>query len=123
MSLTVLFVDDEPRILKALQRNLRSMSGQWDMTFVSDPEDALATMARASVDVIVSDMRMPRMDGGKLMGIVSRKYPGTYRIILSGDWEQDATQDDVRANAHQCLSKPCDKETLVRAIGQYDSPR
>ena len=123
MSLSVLFVDDEPRILKALQRNLRSMCSQWDMTFVSDPEDALATMARESVDVIVSDMRMPRMDGGKLMGIVSRKYPGTYRIILSGDCDQDAARHEVRANAHQCLSKPCDRETLVRAIGQYDASR
>jgi CheY-like chemotaxis protein len=63
----VLFVDDEARLLDGLKRSLRPIRDAWDMTFVTSGEEALATLAQARFDVLVSDMRMPGMDGAQLM--------------------------------------------------------
>jgi CheY-like chemotaxis protein len=59
----VLFVDDEPNILEGLRRMLRPLRQEWDMEFVNGGAEALEVLARAPVDVLVSDMRMPGMDG------------------------------------------------------------
>ncbi len=59
----VLFVDDEPRILEGLRRMLRPQRHEWEMAFAPGGEAALAMMEASPFDVIVSDMRMPGIDG------------------------------------------------------------
>ena len=62
---TLLFVDDEPRVLQGLQRQLRAMRQEWEMHFVESGGQALDYMAAHPVDIIISDMMMPRMDGAE----------------------------------------------------------
>ena len=62
----ILFVDDEPRILEGLQRSLRPCRKQWNMSFANSGQEALDILAKSTFDVIVSDMRMPTLDGAQL---------------------------------------------------------
>jgi len=111
----VLFVDDEPKILEGLQRMLRPQRTIWEMAFAQGGEAALTMLEAAPFDVVVSDMRMPRIDGAALLETVRAKYPNCLRIILSGYTELEAAYRAVPV-AHQFLLKPCDSQTLRAAI-------
>lgn len=113
----VLFVDDEPNILLGLQRMLRSMRAEWQMEFAEGGEQALELMKQAPFDVIVSDMRMPGMNGVQLLDEVRKRHPTTARIILSGQAEHSQILQ-VAGNTHQYLAKPCDELVLKEAIGR-----
>lgn len=113
--LKVIFVDDESRVLQGLQRMLRPLRDDWDMQFVESGEAALAEMAKAPVDVVVSDMRMPSMSGAELLTRVMRQYPSTVRIILSGQAEKELIHKTI-GPTHQYLSKPCDADTLKATV-------
>lgn len=113
----VLFVDDEALVLQGLARMLRGMRKQWDMAFVSSGSEALALMAREPFDVVVTDMRMPGMDGAQLLNEVRERYPKSVRIILSGHADRELTMRSLMAT-HQYLSKPCDAETLKATLGR-----
>ncbi|MBL0713596.1 MAG: HDOD domain-containing protein [Desulfosarcina sp.] len=113
----LLFVDDEPMVLKGLQRSLRSMRKEWEMSFVAGGAEALAVLREHPVDVVVSDMRMPEMDGAQLLEAVKQDYPQGVRIILSGQLDREMTLKSVRL-AHQHLSKPCDAAVLREALAK-----
>jgi HD-like signal output (HDOD) protein len=111
----VLFVDDEVRILDGLRRMLRPMRDEWEMAFAPGGQAALDLMSSSPFDVIVSDMRMPGMDGAALLEHVRARYPEVVRIVLSGHTEM-TTALRVIPIAHQFLAKPCDPEMLRLAI-------
>lgn len=115
MKQRILFVDDESNILKGLQRSLRPLRNQWEMTFAKSAASALECLEKGPFDVIVSDMRMPQMDGAQLLEKVQEKYPMMVRIILSGHSDQEMAMKFVKS-AHQYLSKPCEKQVLIDAI-------
>jgi CheY-like chemotaxis protein len=114
--LQILFVDDEPSVLEALRDVLRGRRREWRMHFVSSPEEALETVTTERFDVIVSDLRMPGMDGATLLRKVSERASGTIRIVLSGYAESSLAQDAAEI-ADAVLSKPCEPEALEAAIG------
>ena len=112
----ILFVDDDASVLDALRNLLRKRRHEWDMRFAVGGQAALAELDQAALeqaafDVVVTDMRMPGMDGAELLERVRDHFPGTARIVLSGHAERDAV---VRALpvTHQFLNKPCDAATL-----------
>jgi HD-like signal output (HDOD) protein len=111
----LLFVDDEPRVLQGLQRQLHDMRHEWDMHFVGSSPAALEFMAREPVEVIVSDMMMPGMDGAQLLGEVLQRHPHVVRLVLSGHTDREAVLRLV-GPAHQYISKPCNAEDLRSAI-------
>lgn len=111
----VLFVDDEELVLQGLQRSMRAMRHDWDMTFVDSGAKALAFLEKTPVDVVVSDMRMPGMNGAQLLGEVMQRFPKTVRLILSGHADQQLILQCV-GSTHQFLSKPCDPEALRATI-------
>jgi len=96
---------------------LRGQRNEWDMHFVLDAQAALAVLATEVFDVIVSDMRMPGMDGAALLTEVRRLYPGMLRIILSGYSEQESVMRTV-GPAHQFLAKPCSSQTVAEVISR-----
>ena len=118
----ILFVDDEPLVLNGLQRTLRKMRDVWDITFVSSAGEALAILEHNSMDVIISDMKMPKMDGSQLLAEVKQRHPHIVRLILSGHVEQETTLHSIQF-AHQCLSKPCDVELLKQTLAKLFSLR
>lgn len=111
----ILFVDDEQNLLSGLRRLLRRKRGVWDMSFFLGAERALAEMESAPPDVVVSDMKMPGMDGAQLLAEVRRRYPRTSRMILSGHADRMSKISVVGPTQH-FLAKPCDMDSLVRAI-------
>ena len=113
----ILFVDDEPMVLMGLQRTLRKMRHNWDMTFVSSGREALDVLGKKPMDVIVTDLRMPEMDGGRLLSEVKKQHPHLVRIILSGQLDPEMTLKSVQL-AHQSLAKPCDAKVLKHTLGK-----
>ena len=111
----VLFVDDDPLVLQGLQRMLRSMRTAWDMEFVDGGAKALDLLKQRSFEVVVSDMRMPGMNGAQLLNALAVQYPDTIRIILSGHADQDLITQCL-GSAHQYLSKPCDPDLLKKLV-------
>src|SRR5258708_5236413 len=113
----ILFVDDEPNVVHAMRRTMHCMRNEWDMEFVSSGPEALDCLAKNPADVIVSDMRMPGMDGWQLLAEVKRLYPQTVRLVLSGYAEPGAIMRLV-GTAHQYIAKPGESEVLKTAIAQ-----
>src|SRR5437868_7734189 len=113
----ILFVDDDVHLLQGLQRMLRSMRQEWNMLFAASGAQALELLAKAPVDVIVTDMHMPEMDGAELLTRVRDLYPHVIRIVLSGQSSRDADWRSIRV-AHRQLTKTCDADTLQANIQQ-----
>jgi HD-like signal output (HDOD) protein/ActR/RegA family two-component response regulator len=111
----ILFVDDDPQLLSGLGKALRKHRHRWTMVFADSGDAALAEIHRATFDVVVSDMRMPVMDGAELLAQIRDRDPSTIRMILSGFSERSAI---VRAQpvAHQFINKPCQISDLSTAI-------
>ena len=113
----ILFVDDESKVLQGLERMLRSLRRDWDMEFVESGPEALDRLAISPFDVVVSDMRMPGMDGCELLHAISDRHPATVRMILSGQCERNAVLKCV-GPTHQFLTKPCDSELLKATVAR-----
>lgn len=122
MKKQILFVDDDQFVLSALRRLLFSYRDHWDVDFIRSGEKALRCMAERPYDVVISDMRMPGMDGAELLENVRRKYPGSVRIILSGQ-SDDQVGLDALGPAHQYFAKPCDPQLLKATIGRLTDLR
>ena len=110
----ILFVDDEPNILSGLRRQLHVQRAAWEMQFVGSGDEALATLARWPADIVVSDMRMPGMDGAELLRQVRARWPAAVRLVLSGHADRVDLLRSVH-HAHQYLTKPCDP-CVLRAV-------
>ena len=113
----VLFVDDEPNVLAGLRRLLRSQRAEWEMHFASSGAEAVQMLRESAFDVVVSDMRMPGMNGAQLLSIVQKEWPDTVRLVLSGQSDLELTLRAV-GPAHQYLSKPCDADLLRDTISR-----
>jgi HD-like signal output (HDOD) protein len=115
----IVFVDDEQRVLDGIRRFLYPMREEWHMSFAVSGSQALEIMSRDPFDVIVTDVRMPGMDGTDLLARVRELHPGVVRIVLSGQSDRNLTLKTA-VSAHQYLSKPCDadslKLTIMRAV-------
>jgi putative nucleotidyltransferase with HDIG domain len=111
----VLFVDDEPRVLEGLQRMLHPLRAEWETAFAGSGPRALELLDEAPFDVVVSDMRMPGMDGSQLLARVKALYPHIVRVVLSG-YSDDGMSLRCVSPAHQYLAKPCDADVLRSAI-------
>lgn len=120
---TMLFVDNEPRIIEAIRRMLRPLRDEWRVLTAASGDEALRVLADESVDVVISDMRMPGMDGAELLRHVMERHPSVVRIILSGQSDAESILRSI-GHTHQYLSKPCTPEllraTLARACALRD---
>lgn len=123
MTSAILCVDDEPRILEAFERQLRK---QFDVHTALGPDAALNVMAsQGPYAVVVSDLRMPGMDGIEFLSRVRQISPDTVRIMLTGNADLSSAVMAVNeGNIFQFLTKPCPGDMLVRtlttALKQYE---
>lgn len=118
----VLFVDDEPRILAGLRRMLRTHRGVWDLTFAEGGPAALEVLRSRPCAVVVSDYRMPGLDGAQLLEHVRAEQPEAIRVILSGQTEETNVLR-LAALTHEMLHKPTTPEHLVATIERLLSVR
>jgi putative nucleotidyltransferase with HDIG domain len=111
----IIFVDDERPVLDGLRSRLHRLHTKWNMEFMNSGAVAIEHLETHPCDVIVTDMRMPAMDGAKLLEVVSARWPEAIRIVLSGYAELEQTVRLVPF-AHQYLSKPCQPQQLENVI-------
>src|SRR5690349_5358195 len=102
----ILCVDDEPRVVEGLAQLLRR---EFDVKSASSPEDALRMVGELKdLAVVVSDMRMPRMDGATLLHEIRMRRPDVTRILLTGEAGRDAAMRAVNeGQIFRFLTKPC----------------
>ncbi len=124
MKKRVLFVDDEPALLKMYRIVFEQEQSNWEIAFANGAVEALELMDKTPFDVVVSDMRMPGMTGAELVLEVMKRYPLTSRMIMSGYADQDSVAKCLSAT-HQFLPKPCQlnllRDTLSRVCALDDA--
>ena len=112
---SILFVDDEPGILKALRRLF--IDEDWDMYFASSGEEGLDILSRETIDLVVSDVRMPQMDGITFLTEVKKRHPQVVRVFLSGYADQNAVVRALTEGcAQQILPKPWDDAEITQVV-------
>lgn len=112
---TILFVDDEINILSALKRLFHPL-GYRILTAESGAQ-GLEILERESVNLVVSDMRMPEMNGAQFLEKVREKWPETVRILLTGYTEISATIDAInKGQIYHYLSKPWQDSDIIPTI-------
>ncbi len=111
MNNQVLFVDDDEKILRSFSRNL---SGEYEVTTAQGPEKALELLAgKQRFSAVVSDLKMPGMNGVEFLERVAELYPDSVRVMLTGYADLDAAIRAVnKGKIFRFLTKPCDDETL-----------
>ena len=113
----VMFVDDEPQMLKAINRAVRCEP--YKALFAGGGAEALAILAQNAVQVIVSDLNMPEMDGLTLLKTVQADYPQTIRMILSGVTDIDPVLEAIHeGQVYRYITKPYDDHELKLAVQQ-----
>jgi HD-like signal output (HDOD) protein len=113
--LRVLFVDDQQILLNAVERVIRREAKNWEALFADSAAGALEKLDALPIDVIVSDVRMPGMDGVELLSIIKEKYPNVIRFILSGYSSNERTMEAVRV-AHQFFLKPFSTREIIDGL-------
>ena len=114
---TVLLVDDEPSVLSALRRLFRSQGYRIEQA--TSGAEALLVLAMQPVDLVISDMRMPEMDGAALLAQVRQNYPSAVRILLTGYADISATIAAINQGAiHRYIAKPWDDQEMLMVVGE-----
>ncbi len=110
----LLLVDDEPRVLSSLRRTLRREG--FEIFTAESGSKGLALLEEQDVDVIVSDHKMPRMDGLQFLGRAAQLRPRAARLILTG-WNGAVTERDLaRLGIYALLPKPWDDGELKAVL-------
>jgi HD-like signal output (HDOD) protein len=122
MKKSLLFVDDDVNVLNGLRRVFHNERDRWDMHFACSGAEALDIMELTPVDIIITDINMPGLDGIRLLKQVTDHYPGTTRMVLSGRSDADLILKAV-AVTHQFLSKPCVPEILKLVIERAEESK
>ncbi len=113
----ILFVDDESAVLNALSRQLRHQKGKWRLEFESSPRAALDTARNLDIDVVVSDMQMPGMNGLELISAFRLISPKSAFIMLTGNSDLTTAVDAINeAGVVRYYTKPCSTEELQKGI-------
>ncbi len=115
MTETILFVDDEVNVLDSMRRQLRN---RFSIDTAASGAEALAKFkSHGPFAVIVSDMRMPKMDGIKLLSLIKEMYPETVRMMLTGNADQETASEAVnKGQIFRFLTKPCSMPTMITSL-------
>jgi response regulator RpfG family c-di-GMP phosphodiesterase len=118
----ILFVDDEKSILVALRRLCRNTG--WDIYTAESGDEGLAIINEHAIDLVVSDMRMPKMNGAEFLEQVVEKSPSTVRILLTGYSEVTSTLAAIDKGKIFChCTKPWDNDEFREILNQAISSR
>ncbi len=114
---TLVLVDDEVNILKALKRMLASEG--WDIYAFDDPEQALASKDLVDVDLVISDYRMPQMNGVEFLRKFKQQHPEAIRLLLSGQTDIAGMMGAINtAEVYRFIMKPWNDEEIKITIKQ-----
>ncbi len=111
----ILFVDDDPMILRGFQRSMDEYCENWEADFATSGNEALVKLSEHYFDALVTDMHMPGMDGNQLLEAANRITPGVLRFVLSGN-TSDAQKLKSSNLVHQVIPKPCEMDRLYDIV-------
>lgn len=114
-----MIADDEPLILDTLKHYLESRG--IEVSVASDGQKAVELLQQESFDVVLSDIRMPKMDGLALYDAaleISPKFAHNF-VFMSGDLVRESTRNFVKSSGRVCLEKPFSFEVMYDAIALY----
>jgi serine/threonine-protein kinase len=111
---TLLFVDDESAVLKSLKRVFQD---DYHVLTAENGAEALGILEKEHVHLIVSDLRMPGMDGLQLLHKVKERWPETIRVMLTGATDVDSVLDDISSGAiYRFITKPWDDQSVKLSV-------
>ena len=114
---TILCVDDEPNILSSLRRLFRARGYQ--ILVAQSGQEGLEILKTEAVDLVISDMRMPEMDGAQFLELVRQQHPDCIRILLTGYSEVHSIIAAInRGEIHRYISKPWDENDILLVVKQ-----
>jgi putative nucleotidyltransferase with HDIG domain len=114
---TVLFVDDEANILKALKRLLRHEP--FEVLTATSASEALEQLQRFDIQVVISDQRMPEMSGADFLSRIRERHPETIRMMLTGYTEIDVAVEAInRGEIFRLITKPWNEDELKSSLRQ-----
>ncbi len=111
----LLFVDDDANVVASIRRAFRGKGNDWQLHCANSGQEALAVARSTTLDAVITDMRMPVMDGATLLARVHELHPNAVRMVLSGQSDQDYSIAAAKY-AHRFLTKPCPAEQLSEHI-------
>ena len=111
----ILFVDDEQQVLDELRRQAPLLGDEWEPEFVDSAAKGLQAFAQQPFNVVVSDLRMPGMNGAEFLQEIMARYPSTIRLLLATDKDRQLALQSV-GRTHQFLAKHCDLAFLKSAV-------
>lgn len=114
-SCTLLFVDDEPNILSSLKRLFRPLG--YRLLTAESGEQGLAILAGERIDLVISDMRMPQMNGAQFLAQVRERSPDTVRILLTGYADMETTVEAInKGQIYRYVAKPWEDNDIVLGV-------
>lgn len=110
----ILIVDDEPNYLKALSDVLKKKGYRVDTATSAD--QLIAKAEKKPFNIILTDVRLPGMEGTKTFREIKKISPRTTIIVMAAYYEKDIEKEYIEAGAHSCLLKPIDIDRLIEII-------
>ena len=111
----ILVVDDEAVVGRTVKATLEAPTS--DIVVARSGAEAVRVCKSRAFDLVISDMRMPGMDGVELLRLLAHDYPSMRRVILTGHAELEQTMAAINSGrVHRYLTKPCPVEDLVNAV-------
>lgn len=114
-NITLLFIDDEISVLNSIRRLLSRRCRDWTIITTTDQHQALDLMDKENIDVLISDILMPGMQGDELLELTAEKHPNIIRVALSAHAESDAVTKALTIS-HQFISKPFETNQFIQSI-------
>ena len=116
MEVRILVVDDDAALLEALPETLRLRMEGIDVDTCDSAPDALKLIEKTDYDVIVSDIKMPGMDGLALLEEIKQRRPSTPTLLITGHGERELAVAALRGGAHDLIQKPIDRDYFVASL-------
>jgi HD-like signal output (HDOD) protein/ActR/RegA family two-component response regulator len=111
----ILVVDDEPNVVRGLRMVLHSYRQRWNVETRTSGAEALKALESGAFDALITDARMPVMDGEALLRIVAERWPSMLRVVLSGEPGRDGFER-LQQLAHHFFSKPVAGALLFQRV-------
>ena len=123
----MLLVDDDPALLDALPRAIRTRMPDVEVDLCDSAAPAVQRIKNIDYDVIVSDIKMPGLDGLALLSVIARLRPDSPTLLITGHGEHDLAVKALRGGAYDFIQKPIDRDyftaSLTRALRMSELQR
>jgi two-component system response regulator YesN len=116
----ILIVDDEPLVRTSMSRMIRSLNNEYVVEEAADGEEAMELLGKMRADLVITDIRMPAVDGLELATYIQQVHPDTYVILLTGYAEFDYALTALRQGVFDYLLKPASKESIIAIVNKVE---